>query len=69
MSIDHCLPVQLVDPVSGLGTGPLDFLADDELDITKQWVLTAEALEKWWCLGDVRNRTGMWVQGQELHLP
>ena len=61
--------VQLVDPTTGTGIGPLDFLADEQADIMSKWVLTPEALEKWWCLGDVRNRLGMWVQGKELSLP
>ena len=26
--------------------------------------LTEDMIEKWWCLGDTRNRSGMWVQGR-----
>ena len=26
--------------------------------------LTEDMIEKWWCLGDTRNRRGMWVQGR-----
>ena len=25
--------------------------------------ITEEMLEKWWCMGDTRNRLGVWVQG------
>ena len=61
--------VQLVDPITGAGVGPLDFLATEQVGITDSWVLSAETLEKWWCLGDVRNRAGMWVQGRQLSSP
>jgi hypothetical protein len=27
-----------------------------------------EAIERWWCNGDERNRVGMWVQGRELDM-
>ena len=47
----------------------MDFLADQQADVMDTWVLTSESLEKWWCLGDVRNRIGMWVQGRELNIP
>jgi len=47
------------------GIGPLDLfetgLADDG-----SWVLTEEHVEKWWCLGDVRNRAEVWVQGRKV---
>ncbi|BEI95224.1 hypothetical protein CcaverHIS631_0101730 [Cutaneotrichosporon cavernicola] len=41
--------------------GSLDIfdLGDDE----KWW---HEAVERWWCVGDDRNRTGMWVQGRKV---
>ena len=26
--------------------------------------LTEDMIEKWWCLGDTRNRSGIWVQGR-----
>ena len=25
-----------------------------------------EEIEKWWCIGDVRNRLGMWIQGRRV---
>ncbi|KAI9512412.1 Metallo-dependent hydrolase [Russula earlei] len=45
------------------GTGPLDFFdsGDGYLD------LSPEVIEKWWCLGDARNRTGMWIQGKRVY--
>ncbi|KAI0250815.1 Metallo-dependent hydrolase [Lactifluus subvellereus] len=44
------------------GTGPLDFFdsGHESLD------LSPEMIEKWWCLGDTRNRTGMWIQGRRI---
>jgi len=44
------------------GMGPLDFfdLGHGSFD------LSPEVIEKWWCLGDNRNRTGMWVQGRRI---
>lgn len=62
-------PVQLVDPDSGVGRGPLDFLADEPSGEMGKWILSDEALEKWWSLGDVRNRVAMWIQGRKLSLP
>ncbi|KAI1793385.1 Metallo-dependent hydrolase [Ganoderma leucocontextum] len=32
-------------------------------------VLTEDLVEKWWCLGDFRNRRGMWVQGRRVEIP
>ncbi|KAI0304422.1 Metallo-dependent hydrolase [Multifurca ochricompacta] len=44
------------------GTGPLDFF-----DIGHESVdLSPEMIEKWWCVGDIRNRTGMWIQGRQI---
>ncbi len=44
------------------GTGSLDFLnlGHGSFD------LSPEVIEKWWCLGDTRNRTGMWIQGKRI---
>ncbi|KAF9221614.1 Metallo-dependent hydrolase [Gyrodon lividus] len=44
------------------GVGALDFF-DVEPECKE---LTMDMIEKWWCMGDVRNRTGMWVQGRKL---
>lgn len=60
--------VQLANPNNGEGIGPLDFMEDEQSGNMDKWVLTAEFLEKWWCLGDVRNRQRMWVQGRQLNL-
>jgi guanine deaminase len=27
---------------------------------------SSEEIEKWWCIGDVRNRLGMWIQGRRV---
>ncbi|KAJ7600835.1 hypothetical protein C8J56DRAFT_999896 [Mycena floridula] len=60
--------IELFDPETGIGSGALDFF-DLELlpqdDRPSKW-LTEDMVEKWWCLGDERNRNGMWVQGHEL---
>lgn len=55
--------VCILNPDSALaGMGPLDFL-----DSTPQpFQLSHEMVEKWWCVGDVRNRTGMWIQGRQV---
>ena len=46
------------------GVGALDFL---DLDGSVNWNhLTLDMVEKWFCLGDCRNRVGMWVQGNKL---
>jgi guanine deaminase len=57
--------VRLYDKTSKSGVGALDFLdrhcaQKNEIDITP------DALEKWFCLGDQRNRLGLWVQGSQL---
>jgi len=43
------------------GIGALDFF-----DATSDFIIDEEAVEKWWCLGDPRNRSGMWVQGKQV---
>jgi len=52
--------IRVLDWESKVGVGALDFF---DLD---SGVLTMDMIEKWWCMGDGRNRTGMWVQGQRL---
>jgi guanine deaminase len=63
------LSVRLFDPrTTSEGTGPLtaplDFfdLSHESLALN----LTPETVEKWWCLGDRRNRAGMWIQGRRI---
>ena len=47
-----------------VGTGPLDIFDRGSFH------LSPEVIEKWWCLGDTRNRMGMWIQGQRIkHSP
>ena len=54
--------VRLYDSVTGEGVGALDFLDKSPL----QSKLTEDVIEKWWCLGDARNRVAVWVQGSSL---
>jgi len=44
---------------NGSGVGAIDIFDAEEL-------VTMEMIEKWWCLGDTRNRVGTWVQGAKL---
>ncbi|KAL1744495.1 hypothetical protein HDZ31DRAFT_38464 [Schizophyllum fasciatum] len=60
-----CQRIRLYDSGSGVGVGALDFF-DLELEPTGPHVLTEEMIEKWWCLGDARNRIDMYVQGRSL---
>jgi len=57
--------VRLYNPTTGEGVGALDFL-DDERSPLLQPKLTEDVIEKWWCLGDARNRVAVWVQGNPL---
>jgi guanine deaminase len=58
--------VQIADQTSGKGIGPLDFLDAEYSGGIEDWTLSHEVIEKWWCLGDFRNRVSMWVQGKEV---
>ncbi|KAG7440824.1 Metallo-dependent hydrolase [Guyanagaster necrorhizus] len=51
--------ISLWDTSTRIGVGALDFF-DDAMKITP------EVVEKWWCLGDNRNRASTWVQGIKL---
>ena len=51
--------VNVYDPTTGAGIGPLDFF-DTPAGIEE------EMIEKWWCVGDTRNRSAVWVQGTRL---
>jgi guanine deaminase len=62
---DHTA-VRLFDS-NGTGVGPLDFF-DLEASDNAETPVTIEMVEKWWCLGEVRNRVGMWVQGAKLDI-
>ena len=50
---------------NGVGIGGLDFF---DLDSTTagEFQFDEVTVEKWWCLGDFRNRTRMWTQGKQL---
>jgi len=55
--------VCLLNPNSApTGIGPLDFLDSN----SQSFELSPEIVEKWWCVGDTRNRTGMWIQGRQV---
>ncbi|KAH9850120.1 Metallo-dependent hydrolase [Lenzites betulinus] len=58
--------VRLLDENTRTGVGALDFF-DVNTDDESAWALTQEVIEKWWCLGDTRNRAEMWVQGTPVH--
>ncbi|KAI6041394.1 Metallo-dependent hydrolase, partial [Pisolithus marmoratus] len=51
--------IAVYDVENGVGIGALDFFDEPS-------GITLEMIEKWWCMGDTRNRVGMWVQGKKL---
>ncbi|KAI5121410.1 hypothetical protein M0805_003182 [Coniferiporia weirii] len=54
--------IRLYDDHTAEGVGPLDFF--DAPDPKEP--ITEEMLEKWWCIGDTRNREGLWIQGRQI---
>ena len=46
--------VKLYEESDGMGVGGLDYFE------------SGDEIEKWWSVGDVRNRMGMWIQGRRL---
>ncbi|KAJ3794800.1 hypothetical protein GGU11DRAFT_841742 [Lentinula aff. detonsa] len=65
--------IRLFDSSTRVGAGALDFFEMDieagrnqEKDYKKQTCITKEMIERWWCIGDERNREAMWVQGIEI---
>lgn len=52
----------------GEPVGMLDFLDIEGGDLSRFGTDAGflELLEKWWCLGDVRNRATVWVQGHNV---
>ncbi|KAF8806802.1 Metallo-dependent hydrolase [Phlegmacium glaucopus] len=64
--------IKIYDPTSGVGIGALDYfdLETSKYESqTKSYTCTppsSEEIEKWWCIGDVRNRVGMWIQGRRV---
>ncbi|KAF8158550.1 hypothetical protein B0H34DRAFT_709328 [Crassisporium funariophilum] len=66
--------IQLYNPAGGIGHGSLDYF-DLETDARDSQASVSmgnkthvgpEMIEKWWCIGDVRNRVRMWVQGKSV---
>lgn len=66
------MPVNIYDSTTGVGVGSLDYFdleGDADSGISQPYAelsINSEAIEKWWCIGDVRNRGTMWVQGKEV---
>ena len=61
--------VRLYDPRTGQGLGSLDYFdleSDHDGLEGVQKPLTLEHVEKWWCVGDTRNRGTVWVQGNAI---
>ena len=62
----------MYDPTSGMGIGALDYfdLEFESQAQAKAFKLSSspssEEIEKWWCIGDARNRLGMWIQGRRV---
>lgn len=56
--------VKLLDLDSKVGVGAMDFFGEESTKAN--WQLSLEHVEKWWCLGDVRNRESVWVQGRRV---
>ncbi|KAF5367818.1 hypothetical protein D9757_010350 [Collybiopsis confluens] len=64
--------IKLFDKDTGVGVGALNFF-ELEMEMEKQVgeiserdrmsVMSEEMIEQWWCIGDQKNRTQMWVQG------
>jgi guanine deaminase len=54
--------VTLRDINRGEGIGALDFFEDAIPES-----LTNTMVEKWWCIGDDRNRRSVWVQGKKVY--
>ncbi|KAL4080910.1 hypothetical protein J3A83DRAFT_4203280 [Scleroderma citrinum] len=54
--------IAVYDVEASAGIGTLDFFDDQPLSDG----ITLDMIEKWWCMGDIRNRVGMWVQGKQL---
>ncbi|KAG8981429.1 hypothetical protein FRB90_007254 [Tulasnella sp. 427] len=53
--------IDMIDENSN-GVGALDFF-----DATEGFKVDEESVEKWWCLGDNRNRKSVWIQGRQVY--
>ena len=51
-----------MDEKTEVGIGAMDFF--DGFEDDDEWYM--EAIEKWWCNGDERNRSEMWTQGKKV---
>ncbi|KAH7885261.1 hypothetical protein F5I97DRAFT_1884009 [Phlebopus sp. FC_14] len=54
--------IAVYDFETSSGVGVLDFFDSQSQDTG----ITLDMIEKWWCMGDFRNRTAMWVQGRQI---
>ncbi|KAF9451970.1 Metallo-dependent hydrolase [Macrolepiota fuliginosa MF-IS2] len=54
--------IVLCDTESGEGVGALDFFSGS----VPKLPLNVDMIEKWWCVGDDRNRRSVWVQGNQV---
>jgi len=53
--------INVYDLDSGSGIGQLDFF-----DANEAFEIGEDVVEKRWCIGDTRNRSRMWVQGDAV---
>jgi guanine deaminase len=52
--------VDMYDEHKGEGIGNIDFFDPPPGSVSEDMV------EKWWCLGDNRNRSAVYVQGKQI---
>ncbi|KAK1226269.1 hypothetical protein PQX77_010742 [Marasmius sp. AFHP31] len=57
--------VELFELNPARGTGSFEVLGFN-IDKREACPLSEDMVEKWWCIGDSRNRVAMWVQGVRL---
>lgn len=62
---DPCA-VRLYDPTTGSGFGSLEYFDIQGSDDACAPQITPEVIERWWCVGDTRNRGRVWVQGRQV---
>ncbi|PPR05918.1 hypothetical protein CVT26_008812 [Gymnopilus dilepis] len=69
--------IRLFDPVTNSGIGPLDYFdiepefdgSPKDANLLNAVQLNHEMIEKWWCVGDIRNRGAVWVNGAQVRAP
>ncbi|TBU44458.1 Metallo-dependent hydrolase [Dichomitus squalens] len=59
----QCIELYRNDAVGIRDVGAVTFFDDP-----RPQGLTLDMIEKWWCLGDTRNRCGVWVQGRHISM-